>query len=163
MRRLGCSTPTPSPSLARWSLNDVVPLTGQLARQGGAYGTWPGLVPSLMLPFHLSSWESGNLEPRSLIFIFPHFHVFLCSLQTSPCCFSCHFIHPASFFLSLFSPIAFSPFYLCFFLSFYFILPFLIYFSFSFLFVLVASRRGFLNSLSFSAFSTRRIYFVFSF
>lgn len=73
------------------------------------------------------------------------------------CSCSCHFTHPAAF-LSLLHPFARSPLFIdAFPSSFLFSLH-----SFAHLLFLVASRRGFLNSLSLSAFATKRVFLLFS-
>lgn len=98
---MGVFPPTPYPSFPWWPLNDM-PLTNWTACwQGGAFGTWPGRVPSLRLPLHFSSPEPGSL---TLSFLSSFSCFSLLALQIS----SCHFTHPAAFFPHLFfSPLLF--------------------------------------------------------
>ena len=146
-------------------MTSCLPLDSLLerARQLGpglGEGALPAAAPPLLIP--------GLWDPDFSL-SFPHFHAFLCFSRLPHCCFSYLFTHLASLFSSLFFPLLPLPFssvlfpiFFFSFLSFYFLPPFLIYFSSSFLFLLVASRRGFSNSHSFSAFSTR-IFLLFSF
>lgn len=126
--------------------------------KGRAAGTWPGRVPPCR--GHPTS-HHGSLGAQHLPFS-PVFMLFSTHFSWFPlCCSSCHFTHPASFLISFFPICCLSPFHLCAFLSFYSV-TFLTYFSFACLFLPGASRRGFLGSISFSAFSTRRIFLLFS-
>lgn len=150
----------PHPTQPPLMTSNDMPRTGQLAGLWdlARKGALPAAATSLLI--------TGDWEPGTLIFML-FLSSFLCfsllALKISFCYFSCQFTHPASFFSHLLFPLcSFSPFHLCPFLSFYFVLPVLIYFSFSFLLLPVASRRGFLNSLPFSAFSTKSIFLLFS-
>lgn len=137
-----------------------MPRTGQLA------GPWDLALKGALPAAATSLLITGDWEPGTLTFIFSLLIFMLfsaCSQDFILLLFlsfysSCLFFFPIYFF-----PLrSLSPFHLCPFLSFYFVLPGLIYFSFSFLLLPVASRRGFLNSLPFSAFSTKST-FIFSF
>lgn len=143
-----------------------MPPPGQLAGKGKAAGTWPGRVPSRLLPLHSSSRASGTL---TFLFPFLIFTLFSASPDCVITAFPIFLLTLLLYFHLFFSLCSLSPFHLCSFLSFFFLsclftffLLFSFIFSSSFLFLLVASGRGFSNSQSFSAFSTR-IFLLFSF